>query len=219
MKEWLDKQHDRIGHDKDQMLEKYLNSRKENEHELERAQHQHRLKRTIRADDAQRIGGATPYFDEVASKENHETEETDLYPHPQNVPITQSDQSQTLRGLKRQVARGPDEYSDEEGQYEEEGEEVDRRGDHADHYDEYERPHRRSPHSARRQRSANHLSGDYDDEEYPDHDEHEYRDEHRYKESVKGRRMYKKKMPSFKVRAGRLSQVDNENDEREEFES
>lgn len=114
MKEWLDKQHDRIGHDKDQMLEKYLNSRKENERELERAQHQHRVKRTIRADDAQRIGGATPYFDEVANKDPHETAETDLYPHPQNVPIPQSDQSQTLRGLKRQVARGPDEYSDEE---------------------------------------------------------------------------------------------------------
>lgn len=139
------------------------------------------------------MGNDAPYFEDAAVS-RHETEETDLYPHPQNVPIGQSEQSHRLRALKRQV-----EYSNQD---------YDPYNDPARYEDEYgddmyeRRPSRiRSPfqgRAGRRQRSARNL----DNDPYYDEPEQQYDDER----PTRTKRMYSGRMPPYNERAGRLSQ-------------
>ena len=117
------------------MLEKYLRSRKQNERELKRAQEQHRFKRHFHADRANAVGGA-PYFEDAAAS-RHETEETDLYPHPHNVPIPVSEQSLRLKSLKRQVDYSNHDYEGYENEPVRDSGRSHRGGvDHADSYDQ-----------------------------------------------------------------------------------
>lgn len=106
------------------MLEKYLRSRKQNERELRRAQEQHRFKRHYRAGMTNAVGGA-PYFEEAAAGP-HETDETDLYPHPHNKPIPVSEQSLRLKSLKRQVIYSNHDFEGDDNDHEQRG------GDRAD---------------------------------------------------------------------------------------
>lgn len=162
---------------------------------------------------ANAVGGA-PYFEDAAAGP-HETEETDLYPHPHNVPIPVSEQSLKLKSLKRQVDYSNHDYEGYDYEHDRRGAAVSR--DHADSYDrgydegeayddypedeqdrfEERRPRVRS--YGRRQRAARHLD-DYDEEPYED-DRSMGRG---------GKRMYDGRMPPFKVRAGRLTQMDGE---------
>ena len=149
------------------------------------------------------------------------------------MPIPVSEQSLRLKSLKRQVDYSNHDYEGYENEPVRESGRSHRGGvDHADSYDQgYEQddrerdtdadeqyaddehdryeerrpvPRIRSPYQGRRQRSARYLD-DYD-EEVP-----MYEDDDRSTRLSRGgsKRMYDGGMPPFKVRAGRMAQMDN----------